>query len=55
MVYRLIYLNGHDEFIRVLYNLELVLVALDSSNSVILVNKTHVRDLVPMSRVPVRR
>ena len=45
---RLIYLDGTEEFVRVLYNLESTLVVLDSRDAVVLVNKTHVGDLVPV-------
>lgn len=46
MLRRVIYLNGSEEFIRLLYDLEAVVVGLDASNRVVMISKTIVKEVV---------
>lgn len=46
MLKRVIYLNGSEEFVRLLYNLEACVVCLDASNKVVLVSKTIIKEIV---------
>lgn len=46
MLKRVIYLNGSEEFVRLLYSLEACVVCLDASNKVVLISKTIIKEIV---------
>lgn len=48
MLRRVIYLDGREEFIRVLYDLESVLIGLSSTFRVVMISKMVIRDVVPL-------
>lgn len=50
MLSRLVYVNGTEEFVRVLYNLEAVVVVLDEYNRVVLVGKSLIRDIIKVGK-----
>lgn len=48
MLRRVIYLDGREEFLRVLFDLESVLIGLSSTFRVVMISKMVIRDVVPL-------